>query len=185
MDYFLIILGFFLIIINLRPLKKEKNSFNKILEKEKLTISELDTMREELLRDISVTLNEMKAEIYDLKGQGRPKIISRNFDIENFENNQSHAIVNEIKRPAMQELFIGKNNQAAVILDIKAKDIENKNIEVSHDKESNINGKPKNGNLKVDTIRELINLGLTTEEISEKTKISKGEILLIKELYLK
>jgi two-component SAPR family response regulator len=49
----------------------------------------------------------------------------------------------------------------------------------------NIKAEDNNNNVKVNEIATLLKRGLTLDEISEKLNISKGELLLIKELYLK
>jgi len=66
------------------------------------------------------------------------------------------------------------------IVDINAtkKDIKNE----ANSKGSNSS---KQNNVKVNEISMLLDEGLSVDEISEKIGIGKGEVLLIKELYIK
>jgi len=66
------------------------------------------------------------------------------------------------------------------IIDINAtkKDIKNE----ANSKGSNSS---KQNNVKVNEISMLLDEGLSVDEISEKIGIGKGEVLLIKELYIK
>lgn len=50
---------------------------------------------------------------------------------------------------------------------------------------TNENNKSSYNSVKVDEIKEMIDNGLSVDEISEKIGIGKGEVLLIKELYIK
>ncbi|KZL94156.1 hypothetical protein [Clostridium magnum] len=61
-------------------------------------------------------------------------------------------------------------------------DENNKSYEIS---KSNENNKGNQNNIKVTEIKTMLDEGLSIDEISEKIGIGKGEVLLIKELYLK
>lgn len=69
MPFFLIIIGIVLIVINIKALKKEDNSFENILKnkEEKIENYEIDIAK--LRREFSETLTELQREIYDLKAE--------------------------------------------------------------------------------------------------------------------
>nr|WP_242947144.1 hypothetical protein [Clostridium haemolyticum] len=52
-------------------------------------------------------------------------------------------------------------------------------------KESNLDSYEETNSLKLKQVQELIDKGLSVEEIANILKVGKGEILLIRELYLK
>lgn len=63
-------------------------------------------------------------------------------------------------------------------------------LEIQNLNEIKKTSQKKNGNnttnsVKINEIEKLITLGLTTEEISQKLGMGKGEVLLIKQLYIK
>jgi hypothetical protein len=70
-----------------------------------------------------------------------------------------------------------KNEDKAEILDYN-------NIK-EEENSQNIDKKEDSNNIKINEIETLIQSGLSMDEISEKLGIGKGEVLLIKELYLK
>ena len=53
------------------------------------------------------------------------------------------------------------------------------------EKDSNPKKDIKSNSLKVEEVKELLGEGLSEESIAQRLNIGKGEVLLIKELYLK
>ncbi|WP_420888751.1 DUF6115 domain-containing protein [Clostridium haemolyticum] len=79
-----------------------------------------------------------------------------------------------------------KNNNDKIedIVDIDFNKV--KNIKNHQElKESNLDSYEETNSLKLKQVQELIDKGLSVEEIANILKVGKGEILLIRELYLK
>ncbi|GAA0724084.1 hypothetical protein GCM10008905_17500 [Clostridium malenominatum] len=74
------------------------------------------------------------------------------------------------------KLIINENIKKEVIPEEKPREIVHNEV---YDKSE------KKNNVKIDEVRELLDKGMTLEDIAQKLQIGKGELLLIKELYLK
>lgn len=78
------------------------------------------------------------------------------------------------------KLIINNNKSKEVVIEEKPMEIVHNEVQsILHDKIE------KKNNVKIDEVRELLDKGLTLEDIAQKLQIGKGELLLIKELYLK
>ncbi|WP_032121953.1 DUF6115 domain-containing protein [Clostridium amazonitimonense] len=67
MPVFLIIIAVFLIIFNIRAIKKEKKSFNKILKEKEKNMTPADIAIGEIRKDMAESLLDLQKEIEDLK----------------------------------------------------------------------------------------------------------------------
>lgn len=162
----LLIIGFLLIFINVRTINKEKNSFKGILNKEEINLQEVQIEIGKLRKEFAETLLELQTEILYLK--------------KNIDNKDS------IHKNNLEYHKENKNNNDKIedIMDIDFNKV--KNIKNDQElKESNLDSYEETNSLKLKQVQELIDKGLSVEEIADILKVGKGEILLIRELYLK
>lgn len=146
MPIILIIIGTFLIFLNYKAIKKDKNTFSNVLKYKKEDITEFEVKLGSIRKDMAESLTELQQEILELKRK------STNGTISQEDNNVNLKIDNEI-----EYLLEGKEE---VINDISKKG-------------------------KSERIKELLDMGLTEDEICEKLSIGKGEVLLVKGLFKK
>lgn len=158
----LLIIGAALIFINIKAIKKD----NKSLFEEKLTnIVDYDSKDYNfeignLRKEFGETIFELQQQIEELK-----KEIAEVKKM-NAETNEKSFFDDNIDK---SDLEVHKNID--VVVD---DDIINEDIVESEEK-----------NLKVKEIRKMMKDGLSTDEISQKLGIGKGEVLLIQKLYIK
>jgi len=161
MVWFLLVIGILLIFFNIKAVKKDETSFGKVFRNTEADMTEVDVRIGELRREFSETILELQKEIQKLQ-----------------KNDVNY-------------LSIDKE-------ELTEKDIENENIEQESNlnedlnislKEDTINKmediKIKSNSIKIEEINSMLSMGYSVEDISTKLGIGKGEVLLIKELYLK
>ena len=154
--FVLLIIGICLIFLNVRGLSKEKNSFENVLNKEKVNIDDVKLEIGSLRKEFAETLLEVQREIVAIKDK---------LDMEeNLHTNGDESYKEKT-------IYDDKIENIKDIVDIDF------NKEVVEDKKEN--------KLRIKEVRDLIEKGLSIEEIADVLKVGKGEILLIKELYLK
>lgn len=165
MPYIIIIIGLVLIIFNYRAIKRENNSFEiqdkdnsfrKILNDNKNEMTDYKLELGLLRKNLGESLTELQEEILEIKTR-----------LQKIENN--NGIVNE-KKDIYKEIT-GKSQENIskdVISEISI--LNNDDIETS---------------IKTDKIKEFLEMGLSEEEICRRLSISKGEVLLVKELFKK
>lgn len=157
----LLIIGLTLIFINIRVIKKD----DKNLFEEKLNSIADDDSKDynfeigKLRKEFGETIFELQQQIEELK-----KEIAEVKKM-NAETNEKSFFDDNIDK---SDLEVHKNID--VVVD---NDITNKDIVESEEK-----------NLKVKEIRKMMKDGLSTDEISQKLNIGKGEVLLIQKLYI-
>lgn len=178
MPYIILLIAFLLIFFNIRAIKKEKISFLSNFENASMDMNEYDIKLGELRREFSETILELQKEILDLKlklensnenDTEKPKL-GEDFEIE--------ASMGERKNidTDINNISIDKDED-------KIENLDYNNIE--EENSQNIDIKEESNNIKINEIETLVSKGLSVDEISEKLGIGKGEVLLIKELYLK
>ena len=166
MPYFLIVVGLILVILNVRAIKNEKNSFKQVLSDKEYDLSEVDVRIGELRREFSETILELQKEILSLKEEQKNKELT----LENISNSDAE----EYRRI---DIVLEKEE---VISEVEVIDSQ-KNNENLEEKSEKIH----NGSNRIKEIGELLDKGTSIDEICEKFKMGKGELLLIKDLYLK
>lgn len=165
MPYIIIVIGLVLIIFNYRAIKRENNSFEiqdkdnsfrKVLNDNKNEMTDYKLELGLLRKNLGESLTELQEEILEIKTR-----------LQKIENN--NGIVNE-KKDIYKEIT-GKSQENIsknVISEISI--LNNDDIETS---------------IKTDKIKEFLEMGLSEEEICRRLSISKGEVLLVKELFKK
>lgn len=163
----IILIGIMLIILNIKAIKKENKSFDKILEREESNNDkdyglEIIAIRKDLAEtvlDLQKEIEELKISITDIKSSkitDDNKINITSFEVEELDNDLKKEHINsEFNENVISEInFSNKSN------------ISYNNLK----------------NDKLEKVKLLLEAGLTDEKICEELSIGKGEVLLIKSL---
>ena len=163
MPIILIIIGIILIVYNYISLKKESlqkdNSFEHVFQMNKEDINEYKIELGIFRRNIAESLTELQEEILEIK-----KYL-------NIIKNDDSLYYDKIEEKNSSIINNHKNNQDDIISEI--------NFNNKYDNEKISSSK------KTESIKELLNQGLSEEEICLRLSISKGEVLLVKDLFKK
>lgn len=164
---FIIISGVVLIAFNFRAIYKDKKSFKGVLHSAEYNIEDIDVKIGELRREFAESLLDIQKEIDELKNQNESNLNSLD------------------KKERLNTKEINKNDDNKTI-DNFQNSIAKNIVYENNTTESSVNeNKKTNNNLKVQDIETLLAKNKSIDEIAEILKIGKGEVLLIKELYLK
>lgn len=161
MGFLLIIIGTLLILLNVKGIKKENNSFSSILKREESTTNrDYDVEIISIRKDLAESILDIQKEIEEIKES-----------LLNIKNNRETSIN-----------YLEKIEEKLKEDDTIIKGIESKSEGVI----SEINFMNKIEKIdKVDKVKRLVEDGLSDDEICEKMSIGKGEVLLIKGLFKK
>ncbi|SKA72642.1 hypothetical protein SAMN05428976_1019 [Clostridium sp. USBA 49] len=159
--FILIIIGCLLILLNLKAIKKEEKSFYNIFHNTEENMEDVEIKLGKIRQEFSETILELQKEIVDIK-----KDIDKLYTIIELNNG------NLKDEESLQEISINK----------KIEHEEKTNIDFK--KNTKINKSDKNS-IKIDEISDLLMKGYSVEEIGDKLGVGKGEILLVRDLYLK
>ncbi len=177
----LIIIGVALIATNIRAIMKEENNFSKAMIDAESNIDEVDMRLIEIRSEFAKTITELQREINDLKKVNHNEFIKnellekRDDSAKNISNNEYiNTLVDKIDSLDDDILLQGENTNE-LMDDLKEEEKE----------DSNPKKDIKGNSLKVEEVKALLAEGLSEEGIAQRLNIGKGEVLLIKELYLK
>lgn len=206
----LLLIGILLIALNINAIRKEKRTFSNVLEHSENSMKDYDLEIGKLRKEFAETVLELQREIEDLKADR--ELSENDIYIENdyrsnkekTENNYKNEdyILNkgDIKyenisgsNDVINSIDTNENNTSVNYLiddstpinDIDENNTEEENINKNNEAYQKKGSSIKRNNVKVDEISKLLDEGLSVDEISEKIGIGKGEVLLIKELYIK
>lgn len=181
LPWVIILLGIIIIIINIRGIFKGNNtvlnnegeSFNEILKKEKVN-NDRDYDKEiiAIRRDMAETVLDLQKEIEELR-------VSLNYFISYNKINKldDNITIEEIKNGGTKvNRKENLNLDESVISEINFSHKDYKAFK------KEINSQEEKKDDKVQKVKELIEEGLSDEEICNKLSIGKGEVLLIKGL---
>lgn len=161
MVWFLLVTGILLVFFNIKAVKKDEASFSKVFRNTEADMTEVDVRIGELRREFSETILELQKEIQKLQKN---------------EINYSGIDEEEIIEKEIEEKMIEQESNLEEDLNIGLKeDTINKTEDI----------KLKSNSVKIEEINSMLSMGYSVEDISTKLGIGKGEVLLIKELYLK
>jgi hypothetical protein len=197
----LFIIGISLVILNWRAIKKEKSSFKSTFQLAASDLKESDIKIGEIRREFAETITELQREIIDLRELVKNLQNSEQDFHNHHTNNHRTEIIDSLKHSVKNEIQEFYNNNAEndeisynkhiIEEDERNKESQSNENSIAVDKFENENSnidentvQPTN-NLKIEDVRNLFNKGLTIEEIATELNIGKGEVLLIKELYLR
>lgn len=157
----LLIIGIALIFMNIKVIKKD----NKSVFEEKLNSIDDDDSKDynfeigNLRKEFGETIFELQKEIEELK---KEVVEIKKMNTKTNDKNFSDDNIDKI------DLSVHKKIDVLVDNDIEDED--------------NVEGQEKNS--KVKEIKKMMQDGLSTDEISQKLNIGKGEVLLIQKLYI-
>lgn len=197
----LIIIGTLLIVLNINAIRKDKKSFKAVLNNEEDDIREYEIEIGKIRREFSETVLELQKEIQNLKDKNES--VNDNSEkvsigIEKSSKNDTwgneelveliHKSANITQTEETDDLYTIKvNNRIKESSSQYEEKSEDKNLHNELNKSGIIdeNNSEKHNTARVNEIRELLGAGYNVEEIAEKIGVGKGEVLLIKELYIK
>ena len=163
----IILIGIILIILNIKAIKKENKSFDKILEREESNNDkDYDLEIIAIRKDLAETVLDLQKEIEELK-----------ISINNIKSSKI-ADDNKINIKSFEKEDSDNSFQ-------KDHPINNFNEDVISERNFSNNSSVSNNNLKSDKLEKvklLLENGLTDDKICEELSIGKGEVLLIKSL---
>ncbi len=149
----IILIGIILIILNIKAIKKEDKSFEKILKREEVNNNrDYDLEIISIRKDLAETILDLQKEIEELK-----------------------ISINDIKNSTL--IDDNKNN-----IENYTEESSDKRINEDVISEINFSNKVNLENNKLEKVRKLLENGLTDDKICEELSIGKGEVLLIKSL---
>ncbi|MBS5883250.1 hypothetical protein [Clostridium sp.] len=163
----IILIGIILIILNIKAIKKENKSFDKILEREESNNDkdydlEIIAIRKDLAEtvlDLQKEIEELKISINNIKSSkiaDDNKINIKSFQKEDSDNSfQKDHPINNFNEDVISEINFSNNSS-----------ISNNNLKSD----------------KLEKVKLLLENGLTDDKICEELSIGKGEVLLIKSL---
>lgn len=163
----IILIGIILIILNIKAIKKENKSFDKILEREESNNDkdydlEIIAIRKDLAEtvlDLQKEIEELKISINNIKSSkiaDDNKINIKSFKKEDSDNSfQKDHPINNFNEDVISEINFSNNSS-----------VSNNNLKSD----------------KLEKVKLLLENGLTDDKICEELSIGKGEVLLIKSL---
>lgn len=163
----IILIGIILIILNIKAIKKENKSFDKILEREESNNDkdydlEIIAIRKDLAEtvlDLQKEIEELKISINNIKSSkiaDDNKINIKSFEKEDSDNSfQKDHPINNFNEDVISEINFSNNLS-----------ISNDNLKSN----------------KLEKVKLLLENGLTDDKICEELSIGKGEVLLVKSL---
>ncbi|MDD3223475.1 MAG: hypothetical protein PHX70_02025 [Clostridium sp.] len=157
--FLLLLIGILLVVLNLRAIKD--NSFDKKMKEAKENTGDFELKLGEMRKEFAETVLELQKDIEELK------------DDKKFANNIKSIHIND----EYKDKGIYNENSEEI-----NKDEHNEDNKKDNKKEDS--KRPVNG-AQIKEIEKLLKKGLSEDDISQKLGIGKGEILLIKDLYLK
>lgn len=153
---FLIITGVTLIVLNLRAIKKDKSSFSRVLRDEDNNFNDYDLEIGKLKAEFAEDIAKLQIQVSELK------------ELEKLQKRIEAAL-------SMEEPDLSEEAEEYTV------EVSDHELE-SYEKPSN----NTNGNkIRINEIKEMFDKNMDIDEIAQRLNMGKGELLLIKELYLK
>ncbi|MBU3098640.1 MULTISPECIES: DUF6115 domain-containing protein [Clostridium] len=159
----LIFIGLILIILNVLSIKKQNKSFNGVLGNAMGNIKDDDIRIGELRAEFSKSILELQSGIMEIK-ESMVKNDKIHKDYEACHDNKENTIT----------IDDTKSDNASITYIAKPDEIDSRVLD-----------EPNNSNEKVEEIKRLFSEGSSTDEVCEILHLGKGEVLLIKDLYIR
>ncbi|WMJ81353.1 hypothetical protein RBU49_03600 [Clostridium sp. MB40-C1] len=205
---FLLIIGAILILFNINAIRKEENNFQKILHEKENNVGDYEVEIGRLRKEFAETLVEIQSQVLGLEEvintknyeEQEKSTVNENLFGKNEESNEGldkdiedNDDKNKVGTKAESDLEKTEDKEENVEIkveaneeeDIKGKEDKNQQEKTKDIETPEFHENHKVNNVKVSEIQRLIEEGLGVDEIANKLKVNKGEVLLIKELYLK
>ncbi len=127
MPILIILIGIVLIVVNLKALRKDKNSFTSVYSNKKEDLTEIDLKIGQIRKDMAESLLELQQEILELKKVSKP--VDNFNDVKNFDSKSKKSVKNETEYLLTQENsvineihFNNKTQQIKRLLDMGLSD---------------------------------------------------------------
>ena len=188
----LLLISITLIIVNIRSINKEKQEENRIedynfagiLNRSEENISDYQIEIGKLRKEFAETLLEIQGEIVVLENK-IDRLSENNTNTNNSNNNTTNNNVSDNTKKEIDLVSFTEEIKDTVDISINNGKVDEKSNTTEGSRDEKVeSGNEKNG-VKIKEVEKLMEKGLTIDEISDALKIGKGEVLLIKELYLK
>jgi len=188
----LLLISITLIIVNIRSINKEKQEENRIedynfagiLNRSEENISDYQIEIGKLRKEFAETLLEIQGEIVVLENK-IDRLSENNTNTNNSNNNTTNNNVSDNTTKEIDLVSFTEEIKDTVDISINNGKVDEKSNTTEGSRDEKVeSGNEKNG-VKIKEVEKLMEKGLTIDEISDALKIGKGEVLLIKELYLK
>lgn len=185
MPYILLLIGILLIVLNLRALKKEKNSFKNVFSDKQENITDTELLIGQLRREFSETVLELQKEIIALRHEINAKsesaaVLEKKSNSEKLDMILEENFIDDITKEIIAANEANREENEAITIEEPSFE---KNEEMNNEENNTL--KNNSNNVKINEIAELLEKGHSVDDICERFKIGKGELLLIKDLYLK
>ncbi|OPJ63259.1 hypothetical protein [Clostridium oryzae] len=165
MAAFLLVVGLLLICINTWLIRKEQRSFKTVYNDRQANINETNELITTLRKEMAETILELQTEIYDIKSRLDKSDENNGNSLKNFDEQDEYSIEQDNIEDDMKSSEDGTAN---------AENIDNEDTQLS-----------SGNSFKVAEIEKLLKEGYTEEQVCEKLSLGKGEVLLIRDLYIK
>ena len=166
----LILVGLILVILNTLSIRKQKGSFNGVLGNALENTHDYDIRLGEIRREFAESIAEMQSELMNIKDDMKKNnILNEKYATKLGVLNYN---LNKTKEQSISTYSEDDNHR-------EDNEFENKVIVDEPITSNNSNS------AKIEGIKKLFNDGLDLDEISEILHLGKGEVLLIKDLYIK
>lgn len=185
----LFLIGILLIVLNFNAIRKDKRSFSGMLKDKENNMQDYEIEIGKIRRELSETVLELQKEIEDLKlgredKQSKNEIRQQSENIEEIKKEEK-IVKEKVKNKNWKQNYSPSHNNSGKKTDENKNYIKKTNNDLNNHDVVDENNKSNNNNVKVAEIKSMLDNGLSVDEISEKIGIGKGEVLLIKELYIK
>lgn len=184
----LLLISVGLIIVSSKSIYKEKQEQNRI---EEYNFEGILNRSEENIDDYKIEIGKLRKEFAEtlLEIQGEVVELENKIDtlskINTNESNSSNNINTDTTKNEVDLISLTEEIKDTVDISMNNEKVAEK----SNDTEGSLDEKPDSSNekngVKIKEVEKLMESGLSIDEISDTLKIGKGEVLLIKELYLK
>jgi hypothetical protein len=169
MVFLLVLTGIFLIILNVHATNKDKGSFKENLKSSIENVDENKIKMGKLRIEIAESFLSLQTDVQDLKKEN--KVLTQRIISLEDKNSVATDIKDIIVKPIEQPIALDLLDQESIgqdSTDNAFKDENNSAID-----------------FKINGVQKLLNMGFSIEEVATKLNTSKGEVILIKNLYQK
>ena len=165
----LITAGIVLIALNIKAALKKNNSFDKVLKNKEDNMQEYEVEIGKLRKEFAETIFDMQKDMESLKGR--------------LDSLSEKELQYEVKINSDADTNINTNTNTNI--DIAPANDKNVQNDIREGIQKIETDNHSSNNIKTAEVDKMIKEGFSDDEIAEKMKIGKGEVLLIKGLYLK
>ena len=171
----LIFIGLILVVLNVLSIKKQNKSFDGVLGSAISNVDDYDIRLAQLRREFAESILEVQSEIMELRElMASGSRLNKNYDSQMEESKTNFEKIEK-------NIPLTSYSEGDKHIDIHEKNYHEHKDSISIDEPSINNG----NSAKVEEIKKLFSEGLSAEEISDQLHLGKGEVLLIKDLYIR